>query len=277
MRKHPFYGPPAGGQFRFGPGTIGPVVKYLIIANAAVFLIQQVVSPKIILFFGLTPMKIFSDFPNNMYLLFQTFSYMFLHHGFIHILFNMFALWMFGTEIELTWGSRPFLKYYLLCGFGGAFLSLITSYNANVVIIGASGAIFGVLGAYWLMFPDRIILLFFILPMKVRWAIPLFGILTFLAGDPGTAHMAHLGGALTGLIYLKMDWRRKHFLSRLMSFRVKRKEAKLEKKRQKAEEIMKKVDAILDKINEVGIENISKEERRFLEDASQILSKDDKK
>lgn len=272
MRPHNTYHGSPGG-FRIGPGRISPVIKYLLIVNGVIFLIQMLSSIHLAGFFGLTPAKFFSEFPNY---LFQPFTYMFLHATFFHILFNMFALWMFGTEIELAWGSRSFLKYYLYCGLGGALFSLVFNPGLAYPIVGASGAIFGILVAYWLMFPNRYLLFFFLFPMQVRWAIPLFAVLTFLASGPHVAHLAHLGGALVGLVYIKMDWRLHRFPRWIKSVRLNRKTAKLEKNRQKADEIMKRVDRILDKINEVGIENISKEDRKFLEDASQILSNNDK-
>jgi hypothetical protein len=163
----------------------------------------------------------------------------------------------------------------LFGGLGGAFLSLVFNYNLPIPIVGASGAIYGILAAYWLMFPNRYLLVFFMFPMRVRWAIPMFAVLNFIAAGPNVAHLAHLGGAVVGLIYIRLDWRFSALGSWFKSLRYKRKSAKLEKKRQKAEDIMKRVDTILDKINAVGIENISKEERKFLEDASQILSKKD--
>ncbi len=275
MRPYSNYQGSPGG-FRIGPGSISPMIKYLIIANGIIFLLQGLSSIRLESIFGLVPAKIFSDFPNNLYCLYQTFTYMFFHAGFFHILFNMFVLWMFGTEIEYKWGSRPFLKYYFLCGLGGAFLSLIFNYNLAHPIIGASGAIYGILAAYWLMFPDRTILIFFLLPMRVRWAIPLLAILNFVASGPYVAHLAHLGGALVGFAYMKLDW---HRYSPSMFFkkrRMRNQEQKLEKKRLKAGEIMKRVDRILDKINEVGFENISREDKKFLESASEILSENDK-
>jgi len=261
------------GGLRIGPGSISPVIKYLIIGNAILFIIQGLSSLSLTRYLGLTPALFFSDFPN---FLFQPITYMFLHGGFFHILFNMFALWMFGTEIEYTWGGKRFFRYYIYCGLGGAFLSLVFNYNMTAPIVGASGAIYGILVAYWLMFPDRYILIFFMFPMKVRWAIPLFGLINFVAAGPGVAHLAHLGGALVGLIYLKADWRLSRLANPFKTLRYKQKSAKLKKNRQKAEEIMRRVDRILDKINEVGIENISREDRKFLEEASEILSKKDK-
>jgi membrane associated rhomboid family serine protease len=258
---------------RIGPGSISPVIKYLIIINAGVFLIQNLVSHSFTLKLGLTPALFFKDFPNYLY---QPITYMFLHGGLFHLFFNMFALWMFGTEIEYAWRSKPFLKFYFYCGLGGALLSLIFNSGLSMPIVGASGAIYGGLIAYWLMFPDRYLLIFFMFPMRVRYAIPLFAIINFLAAGGNVAHLAHLGGAIVGLIYLKLDWRLASPLRFFKSLKYNRKAVKLEKKRQKAEEIMKRVDKILDKINEVGIENISREDKDFLEEASQILSRKDK-
>ncbi|MEP0828965.1 MAG: rhomboid family intramembrane serine protease [bacterium] len=265
--------PGAPSSFRIGHGLLSPAIKYLMIVTGGVFFLQLLLKFPIELTFGLTPAIFFREFPNY---LFQPLTYMFFHAGFFHIFFNMFSLWMFGTEIEQSWGSRSFLKFYLLCGLGGALLSLALNPNLSRPIVGASGAIYGVLLAYWLMFPDRYLLIFFIFPMKVRWAIPLFAVLNFLAAGPNVAHLAHLGGALVGLLYLKADWRFRRPFQWLKSLRHKRKVNQLEKNRQKAEEIMRRVDAILDKINEVGIENISRDDRKFLEEASQILSKNDK-
>lgn len=262
------YTSPATGGFKIGPGSISPFIKLILIVNTAVFIIQQF-SPNLIFTLGLVPARFFSEFPN---LLFQPFTYMFFHGGFWHILFNMFALWMFGTEIEYTWGSRSFAKFYILAGLSGALLTLVFQSGFPGPVIGASGAIYGILIAYWLMFPHRYLYLYFIVPVQVKWAIPGLMILGFLVGGSGVAHLAHLGGAIFGLIYLKSDWRMARFGSWWRGLSYKRKESKLEKRRIKAEETMKRVDEILDKINELGIDNISDEDRRFLEEASNRLS-----
>jgi membrane associated rhomboid family serine protease len=260
------------GHFRrgigIGPGGISAFIKVMIMANLVVFILQNV-SPQLTYMFGLTPARFFAEFPNLVY---QPFTYMFLHGGFGHILFNMFALWMFGTEIERSWGSRRFGRFYLLAGLSGALLTLILSSSQPYPMIGASAAVYGVLIAYWVMFPNRYLYIYFLFPVKVKWAIPGLLLLGFLFGGRNVAHLAHLGGALFGFLYMKSDWRIGLFGRRLKNLRYKRQEAKLEKNRQKTEEIMKKVDAILDKINEVGIENLTKEERKFLEDASSELS-----
>jgi len=250
--------------------TISPFIKAMLIANGAVFLIQ-IIFPQLTRELGLTPAAFFSEFPNRLY---QPFTYMFLHGGFWHIFFNMFVLWMFGTEIEFTWGSHPFGRFYVLSGLAGALLTLVVNSSQNIPVVGASAAIYGVLIAYWLMFPNRMLYIYFLFPVKVKWAIPAIMLLGFLAGGGNIAHMAHLGGALFALVYLKSDWRIRRMPGFFRNFKHRRKEAKLEKNRQKAEDIMKRVDAVLDKINEVGIENISPAERKLLEEASSHLSEE---
>jgi membrane associated rhomboid family serine protease len=263
-----------------GPGLLSPVIKVLLIANIGFFLLQYLI-PQLTFYGALTPTDFFNGFPLYVY---QVVTYMFLHGGFFHLLFNMLALWMFGTEIEYTWGSRTFLRFYLIGGIAGAALTLIVyavTGGAPALgasggpVVGASAAIYALLMAYWLMFPDRLLYLYFFFPVPVKFAIPIMMIIGFFAGgaNGGTAHMAHLGGAIFGLLYLKLDWRWMALGRKLKNLRYQRQEAKLNKRRQEAEDIMKKVDAILDKINEVGLENLTRAERRFLEEASSELSK----
>jgi membrane associated rhomboid family serine protease len=269
MSFNNYSGPPQAGGFRFGPGSISPFIKVMLIFNAAVYLTQYFSSLRLELLLGLTPANFFSEFPN---LLFQPLTYMFLHGNFWHIFFNMFALWMFGSEIEFAWGSWKFGKFYVLGGLAGATLTLIFQSTSAIPIVGASAAIYGILVAYWLMFPERFLYIYLLIPVKVKWAIPGMMLLGFLFGGSNVAHLAHLGGAIFGLIYLKTNWKWIKFGSLIKGLSYKRKEAKLEKRRMRAEETMKRVDEILDKINEVGIENISAEDRRFLEEASSHLS-----
>ncbi len=253
--------------FRFGPGVLTPFIKTILIANVAVFLLQSVLRGQLDPLLGLNPRLFFSEFPNYSY---QVFTYMFLHGGFFHLAFNMLALWMFGTEIEQGWGAKRFATFYLIAGISGGVLPLfVQGIFSQGLIIGASGAVYGVLVAYWLSFPNRTVFFFPIpFPLKVKWAIPGFMLIGFFFGGAGIAHTAHLGGALFGLIYMKLDWRSKSLGNKFRDLRFKRQTAKLDKRRKQAETAMKKVDAILDRINEVGIENLTKEERKFLEDAS---------
>ena len=256
------------GGMRIGPGFITPVIKYIIIVNAAVYILQLAV-PELTRLLGLVPLDFYKQFPN---LLFQPFTYMWLHGGFGHILFNMFALWMFGVEIESQFGPKTFLRFYILSGIAGGLLPLIFQPDLPIPTVGASGAIYGVLAAYWVMFPNRYLYLYFLFPVKVKWAIPGFLVLGLLFGGSGISHLAHLGGAIFGFLYMKLDWRWLYFTKRMKEFSYRRKEQKLEKNRMKAAETMRRVDEILDKINEVGLDNLTKEERKFLEEASSNLS-----
>lgn len=268
MRSYKFNGGTGRRGFGIGPVGISPFIKWMILFDVVVFIAQNIY-PQMTYALGLSPKAFFSDFPNKLY---QPVTYMFLHGGIWHILFNMFALWMFGTEVEFTWGSKRFGKFYFLAGIAGAVLSMIVRSSQIGPIIGASAAIYGVLVAYWIMFPERYLYIYFLLPIKVKWAIPGVMLLGFLFGGPHIAHFAHLGGALFGLVYMKADWRWLRFGDKFKKYKYSRQTTKLEKNRQRAEEIMKRVDEILDKINEVGIENISKEDRKFLEEASSKLS-----
>jgi len=190
----------------FGPGGISPVVKTLIIICSTTFLLQifdgiaggATFTSK----FGLVPYQV-----THRFYLWQLVTYIFLHGGFLHILFNMLGLWMFGTDLERLWGSRAFTKFFFICGIGAAITSVIVSPYSPIPIIGASGAIFGLLLAYGVLFPNRIIYLYMIIPIQAKWFVIIMGAITFLssmsATGSGVAYIAHLGGMLFGFIYLK--------------------------------------------------------------------------
>lgn len=134
-------------------------------------------------------------------------TYMFLHGGFWHIGFNMFALWMFGPRIEEVWGKRTFLIYYFVCGIGGALtygaFSLV-GLQADAPMLGASGAVFGLLLAFGVTYPDAVIMLFMIIPMRAKYAVMVFGLIELMSvpRSSGVAHLAHLGGMLFGFLFL---------------------------------------------------------------------------
>ncbi len=267
MRQYQQYDGPARGM-SFGPGGVSPWIKWMFIVNGGMYVLQ-LIFPVITSYLGLTPARFFREFPIWLH---TPLTYMFLHGGFLHVAFNMFALWMFGTEIEQTWGTGAFRRFYLLAGLSGGAATLALNSGQAAVTVGASAAIYGVLVAYWFMFPNRLLYIYFLVPGKVKYAIPGMIVLVFLAGGPSIAHMAHLGGALFAVVYMKTDWRWLRFGRSIKNLRHRRQEAKLQKNRERAEDIMKRVDAILDKINEVGIDNLTPEERRFLEEASSQLS-----
>ncbi len=186
-----------------------PAVKALIIANVVVFLMQWLLRSAVLeQVLGLRPEAVVERLQ-----VWQPVTYMFLHGGLGHILFNMLALWMFGVELERMWGTRFFLKYYAICGVGAAATTMIASaipgfhpqlYFATT--IGASGAIYGVLLAYGLYFPNRPIYIYAIFPVPAKWLVIITGaisLLMSLGGGGGVAHTAHLGGLVVGYLYLK--------------------------------------------------------------------------
>jgi len=264
-----------------GRRLISPAVKTLLIANGLIFVLQLLTKQTLTLFLGLTPAVVIHRLA-----IYQLVTYMFLHGGFLHIAINMFILWMFGVAIEQVWGAKRFLFYYFFTGIAGGLFTVAFNPTSLVPTIGASGAIYGLLAAYAVLFPNQTIYLYFLFPMKVKYAVLLFVGLEFLASlgstPDGIGHLAHLGGAVVGFLYLKADWRIRRFLRFISpvriieSLRYSHKTRKMEMNRQKTEDVMRRVDQILDKINSVGIENISEEERRFLGNASQILSKKEK-
>jgi len=192
----------------FGPGPLSQAMKALIGANVLLFL-GQLFFPILTDVLGLRPVFVLRGF-----WVWQLVTYMLLHAGIFHILFNMLALWMFGTELERIWGTRFFLKFYFVTGIGAALLTVLFSllpfdltrslYVSNV--IGASGAIYGLLLAYGLYFPDRPIYMYLVFPIPARYFVMIMGALAFyssLAVSNGIASATHLGGLLVGYVYLK--------------------------------------------------------------------------
>jgi len=200
--------PSSGVTYAFGPGGITPAVKILIITNVVAFVLNLIVGDVMTVRLGFSPQAVLENLA-----LWQPFTYMFLHStgGVGHILINMLALWMFGTELERTWGTRFFTKYYIVTGVGAAATSLLLSFWINdiyyTVTVGASGAIYGLLLAYGMYFPHRPIYLYFIFPIPARIFVMIVGAIAFLSSingpGGGVAHSAHLGGLVVGYLYLK--------------------------------------------------------------------------
>ena len=242
------------------------VVKTLIVINIAVFIIIHIFkSISWFLIFGLVPALVFSRI-----MIWQPITYLFLHFGLWHLVLNMLMLWMFGSVIESRWGSKRFLFYYLFTGIGAGICSVIFAFNSQSPIVGASGAIFGLLVAFAVLFPDSVILLFFIFPMKMKYAamvlagINLLGALSNPGG--GIAYIAHLGGGLFGYIYLKNEIIKTMF-SRFNPENIKNSMRKKQEIIQckKKENIDNQVDAILDKISSQGMDSLTKQEKSLLE------------
>ncbi|OGP63276.1 MAG: hypothetical protein A2169_08575 [Deltaproteobacteria bacterium RBG_13_47_9] len=187
-------------RFSFGYG-LTPIIKKLMIVMGAVFLLQMVVSHRINFYLGLVPILVWGK-----YFLWQIFTYIFLHGGLGHLLFNLLALWMFGGELEGYWGSRKFLRYFLFCGIGAGICTVILLPNQFIPVIGASGAIYGILLAYGWLFPNRLIYIYFIFPIPAKYMVIIFGLIELFSSVQGTgggiAHLTHLGGLIFGLFYM---------------------------------------------------------------------------
>src|SRR5215467_1726753 len=206
---------------------ITPGVKLLVLICSGVFLVQtlaELLSPPVFIWmlkwFGLIPGAVTHLFPPRLW---QPFTYIFMHGGLWHLLINMLMLWMFGRELELVWGKKRFLNYFFVCGVGAGLITILVKFlqfwghtPPDIPTIGASGAIFGILIANAILFPERQIWLFplpIMIPMRpfvaVMGAIEFFG--TIGSGGDGVSHFCHLGGMLVGWIYL----RRSSFLYRV--------------------------------------------------------------
>jgi membrane associated rhomboid family serine protease len=193
-------------QYTFGPGGVTAAVKFLLIANTAVFILQTVVGMgldyRLSFYFGLVPALVLNEF-----YLWQLFTYQFLHGGIFHLLFNMLAVWMFGCDLERRWGSDFFLRYYFISVIGGGILNTLFAPGQLGPSIGASAGVYGVLLAYGLIYPDRVVYFYFLFPIKVKYFVMIIGAIalysSLTAGQSGIAHLAHLGGMVFGYIYLR--------------------------------------------------------------------------
>ena len=187
-------------RFSFGYG-LTPVIKKLIILMAALFFLQGIVSSRINLYLGLVPLLVWKKF-----FLWQLFTYIFLHGGISHILFNLLALWMFGGELESYWGSGKFLRYFLFCGIGAGICTVVFSPYQVIPVVGASGAIYGILLAFGWLFPNRPIYMYFIVPIPAKYFVIIFGLIELYLSIEGTgggvAHLTHLGGLIFGILYM---------------------------------------------------------------------------
>lgn len=293
------YRPRGFGGFSFFP----PVIKNLLIINGIVFFIsiiaQNIVVGGVLLdniltrYFALIPL----GSPYGNFYPWQLITYQFMHGGFMHIFFNMLMLWMFGMEIENLMGSRKFLVFYLSAGIGGGIVQLILGSGAGPVI-GASGSVFGVMVAFAMYFPDRLVYIYFLLPVKAKYLIAFMMVIEFLSvGDASLiAHLVHLGGAVVGFTFVMLDRRhnynfdkffdkfkskttytdRNSFKKKSSSFSFGKKDAeeaefyeiKNSQHNNEDEVNQEVIDKILDKISQSGYQNLTEKEKKILFDAS---------
>lgn len=254
--------------------NLPPAIRLLMIANIAGFLIGLIV-PDMHNLFGLVPQQVLFQ-----RWIWQPITYLFLHGNLWHLFFNLFALWMFGMPVEAQWGERDFLKYYFLCGLGAAAAHLALAPQSGIPVIGASGSVYGLLVAFAMLYPDAVVYLYFLIPIKAAHMALLFGAIEFFAGatgsTPGVARFAHLGGMLTGYLYIRWWWVAKVQLKALWRRAsraepedepaprpIPRRAAKPKAAPAPADD-MAEVDRILDKILSDGLESLTDEEKGIM-------------
>jgi membrane associated rhomboid family serine protease len=199
----------SSAAYSFGPGPLTPAVRALLYANIGVYL-ASLLFPPLVDWFGLSPKLVLEH-----RWLWQPVTYMFVHARTpTHILFNMLILWMFGVELERMWRTKFFVKFYAVCGIGAGLISILVSllpfaatratYDAN--IIGASGALYGLLLAFALYYPNRPILMFLFFPVPAKYFVMILGAIAFITsaeGSGGVAATTHLGGLIVAYLYLQ--------------------------------------------------------------------------
>jgi len=215
-------------------------IKWLLISNTAVFLIWTLgpisFQQDVLTYFALN--KVIS-----IRLVWQLFTYLFLHGGVFHLVFNMLALWMFGSPLESDWGMRRFLRYYFICGVGAGLFDLVLNLilGGGRPTIGASGAIYGVLLAFGVCYPEQTVLMNFLFPIKAKYMVAIYAAIALyssLGVNSGVSNIAHLGGMVVGFVYLKTRLPRMNV--RMPDWQGAYRQWKLERAKRKFQVYMKK-------------------------------------
>ena len=265
------------GQLSYKPQLFTDAIKLLVSVNLTIFFLQTISGKEHLLFdlFGLVPQAIWSDF-----MIWQPLTYLFFHGNIWHILINMFVLWMFGSELENAWGRKSFLKYYFMTGIGAGIVTCLFNLQSNIPVVGASGAVYGILLAYGLSFPNRTVYLYGLIPIKSIWFVIAIGILAFFSSFQQMtqiSHLTHISGMAIGYIFLKRRWRLKDIWFKIrkktLEYRIQIEDVKQSKEKA----LEKDIDYILDKIQKVGFKGLSDQEQNNLYNASKTLSKYKKK
>ncbi len=268
------------GEVAYKPQLFTDAIKILISANLIVYIFQSLAGKEDIFFrlFGLVPNAFISEL-----MLWQPLTYMFFHApfyssiGISHILLNMLGLWVFGRELEQAWGKKKFLKYYFLTGVGSGLATFLFQMDSSSPVIGASGAVYGILLAYGLSYPNRMLYIWGLIPIRSMWLVIIMGSIAFfglLGKTDGISHVTHISGMIIGYVLLRKKWRLSDIFFTLrkktIEFQVQRREDQNLKKNF----IKRDLDIILDKIKDVGFSGLSDEEQSKLYEASKKMSKD---
>ncbi len=247
------------------PGTT-PAVKYLLIANVGIFLSDLLLRLHWSTFFGLTPASFWRGW------IWQPVTYMFLHGGIFHLLFNMFVLWMFGTTLESTWGSRRFLTFYFVCGIGAGLLNAAVTPSSTVPTVGSSGAIYGLLMAFGILFPNQLIYIWGIFPVRAKYFVIGIGLIELIAvtgaAQSGIAHFAHLGGMLFGFAYMKWGDLRRFLSGRWNEKRRMRHLKVVWDREQEKRKLQSEIDELLDKTRRNGINSLTPKDHERMRKAT---------
>ena len=265
------------GQFSYKPALFTDAIKILVSVNFGIFLLQTMARTEGLFFplFGLVPKMVWSEF-----MLWQPFTYLFFHGGVWHVLINMFVLWMFGSELERLWGKERFLKFYFVTGVGAGLVTMLFGLNSMTPIVGASGAVYGILLAYGLTYPNRTVYLYGIIPIKSLWFVIGIGIIAFMSSFDNVSqisHLTHLSGMVIGYLMLKRPIRLHDLWFSIRKRTLEYKIQQEEKKTSHQQEIERNIDRILDKINREGFDSLTEEEHDRLYKGSQSLSRTKKK
>ena len=254
-------------------------IRTLVLVNVVVYVLQSLSGKEDVFFrlFGLVPSSFLSEL-----MVWQPLTYMFFHApfyssvGISHILLNMLGLWVFGRELEQAWGKNNFLKYYFVTGIGSGIVTFLFQINSDSPVIGASGAVYGVLLAYGLSYPNRMLYIWGIIPVKSLWLVIIMGAIAFfglLGNADGISHVTHISGMVIGYFMLNKKWRWRELLFKIrkktIEFQVQRHEEKVAKKIM----LKKDIDLILDKIQKEGFSSLTSKEKNKLYDASKNMSK----
>jgi len=264
-------------QFSYKPSIFTDAIKILVSVNIGIFVLQTISGAESLFFplFGLVPKLVWSQF-----MLWQPFTYLFFHGGVWHVLINMFVLWMFGSELERLWGKVHFLKFYFITGIGAGLITMLFGLDSITPIVGASGAVYGILLAYGLTYPNRTIYLYGIIPIKSLWFIIGIGTIAFISSFDGSSqisHLTHLSGMVIGYFVLKKPVRLNDLWFSIRKRTMEYKVQQQEKKFSEQQAIELDINRILDKIHREGFDSLSEDENDRLYKGSQSISRSKKK
>ena len=265
------------GQFAYRPSIFTDAIKLLVSVNFGIFVLQTLSGSESLFFplFGLVPKFVWSQL-----MVWQPITYLFFHGGIWHVLINMFVLWMFGSELERLWGKNRFLKYYFITGVAAGLVTMLFSLNSITPIVGASGAVYGILLAYGLTYPNRTVYLYGIIPIKSLWFVIGIGIIAFMSSfDSGAqiSHLTHLSGMIIGYLLLKKPIRFSDLLFKVRKSAIEYRIQKQEKRSNEYQNIEMDINRILDKINDDGYKSLTDEEQERLYKGSRSLFQHKKK